>query len=155
MTKTNVYKECCFIRKQIESCKANGYFLNFPSGYCALCSIWVYDYLLYKGLDSIQIRQKDNFITEYPHTWLYWNGLDIDITADQFDKIIKLPKVYVGNTNLLYHSFNNITTKERKFETEFILKNAFVDRTLEEGIKMLYCNITLDINLFYNLKPEA
>lgn len=153
--KMNIYEDCCFIRKQIENCKANGYFRDFPFGYCALSSIWLYDYLVNRGLRSIQIRQKDHFITKYPHTWVHWNNLDIDITADQFNKIIKLPKVYVGNTNLLYHSFDNTTTKELKFETEFILKNAFVDRTLEEGIKMLYCNIGLDINIFYNTKPEA
>lgn len=155
MKQEEIYNHCISIRREIEKCTKNGYFLGFPNGFCTLCSIWVYDYLSYKGLESIQIRQKDNFITEYPHSWLHWNDIDIDITADQFNKIIKLPKVYVGNTNLLYHSFDNITTKEQKFETEFILKNIFVDRTLEKGIEMLYNNLRLEINIFYKLKPEA
>lgn len=155
MTQEYIYKECCRIRKEIENCRDNGYFLDFPSGYCALCSIWVYDYLSYKGIESIQFWQKDKFVTEYPHTWLHWNDLDIDITADQFSKAIKLPKVYVGNINPLYHSFDNTTTKGMTFESEFIFKTIYVDRTLGEGVEMLYKNLGLDISVFNDIKPEG
>lgn len=145
---------CTSIRGKIEECRKEGFFQSFPNAFCALCSIWVYDFLSDIGLTQIEIRQKRHFIQNYPHTWLHWGKFDIDITADQFNEIKIFPPVYVGSTCNLYKGFDNCSTKNKLFPTEFILKNALVDNTLEKGIYSLYSRLGIDIALFYKLEPE-
>lgn len=151
MTQKDLFDYCTLIRRKIEECKKEKFFQSFPNAFCALCSIWVYDFLFDKELNQIEIRQKNQFIHNYPHTWVHWKKFDIDITADQFNKIKIFPPVYVGYTCNLYKNFDNCSTKKNLFLTEFILKNAFIDNTFEKGIYSLYSKLGINIDLFYKI----
>lgn len=148
MEKEAIYNIILNIRKEVERCQKNGYFKSFPNGFCALSSIWIYDILaLHRVSSNIEIRQKNLFYKNYPHTWVHCDSFDIDITADQF-KGKSLLKVYVGKNNTMYHDFNKLTSKEELFPTEFILKQM-CDSLLQEGVETLYKNLNIDVNLFY------
>lgn len=152
MRRETIYNIALNLRKEIEQCQEHGYFMSFPNGFCALSSIWIYDILSDKQSHIIEIRQKNSFFKNNPHTWVHCDGFDVDITPDQF-KGSNFPKVYVGSDNIMYHHFDEITSKEILFPTEFILKQM-CDNLLKEGIETLYKNLDIDANLFYKTKPE-
>lgn len=151
MKKETIYNIAWNIRKEVKQCQKRGYFTSFPNGFCALSSIWIYDILCRKS-HFVEIRQKTPFYRNYPHTWVHCDGFDVDITSDQF-KGNNFPKVYVGNDNAMYHHFDEVSSKEILFPTEFILKQM-CDNLLKEGVETLYTNLDIDVNLFYKIKPE-
>ena len=154
MKKEDLYNIAWCIRNEVEKCQEHGYFEFFPNAFCALSSIWIYDMLkLHKAQgEEIEIRQKRRFYNDFPHTWVHYNGFDIDITGDQFNDA-NLPKVYVGKHNKMYHQFDNITSKHVLFPTEFVTKLTYYKR-LDDSVETLYKNLNIDVKLFYKIEPE-
>ena len=85
-------------------------FGSFPSAYCADASLWLCDFLMNKGFNAslFRFRSKDPFIEEAGnHVWLHYQGIDIDITADQFNKKgYDFPQVIVADNNPLYFIYD-------------------------------------------------
>lgn len=80
------------------------YLLEFPRGWCGYVSRALGVYLLKSGYQGV------NYVLGYKggrsHAWLEFNGLIIDITADQFDDCNVI--VFVVKKSTYHENFSNI-----------------------------------------------
>jgi hypothetical protein len=109
---TVIYQHCKYLREMLNDCKTKykELFGTFPNAYCADTSLWLCDYLINKGFDSFlfRFRSKDPFIDEGGnHVWLNYLGIDIDITADQFNDVgYVFPQIIVSTNDIHYLSYD-------------------------------------------------
>jgi len=133
MEQIKLYECALYVRENIEYCKnINKGYSDFPYGYCAKASLWLYDYLYFNGYRDMEIRMKDPFICELGignHVWLFYKGYNLDITADQFNrKGYNFDSVYVSNDpNLYYDSYNEIVVREH------LINDFFASLMYEQG----------------------
>lgn len=96
------------LRQILDSCKKEypNLFGTFPNAYCADASLWLCDYLISKGYDSTQFlfRAKDPFSDGLGnHVWLHYMGVNLDVTADQFNSYgFNFSPVMVSDKNPYY-----------------------------------------------------
>lgn len=141
MEQKEIFKLALLVRSKIDECKEEGYFNDFPNGFCAISCIWLYKFLSHQGLTQIEIRQNDNFILGYPHTWLHWNNLDIDITSDQFSKAH--PKVYVKDASITYKK-ERLVLIDNLRSSEY-LKAIQNDNKFYDGVNALFNKLNIII----------
>lgn len=124
-----LYTICSEFREKLDNCvkKHPNLFKCFPHGYCSHICIWAYDYLVSKGFTGIEFRINDPFLENMDgsHTWLYWNGYNIDLSCDQFnafgenfDKVIieKIEYNIDGEIKRTRYTPLNVTKSSRQIQ---------------------------------------
>lgn len=147
-----LYNHCKSLRDLLEKCKNENkeLFNTFPNAYCADASLWLCDYLINKGLDSslFRFRSRDPFLNEGGnHVWLNYLGIDMDITADQFNKKgYNFPQVIVTDNNPLYYIYDNNRCKKEYSSHSYSPLCCLYERW-DERYKIVYDKMGLKFDL--------
>ena len=111
----NIFDQCVIAHPDL--------FKSFPKGFCNHVSIWTYDYLYSLGYKNINFCASDNFLfsnKHYCHIWLNYQGIDIDLTCDQYNSTeSKYDSVIVSATNVLYKDVLYRPSRQEQVELEY------------------------------------
>lgn len=155
LMKNILFNHCLHVRNMIElSMKENeNLFKGFPNGYCNLTSIWLHDYLYFKGYKDIQFRSRDPFTEsiEGNHVWLRVGKFNLDITCDQFNSNDNsFPRVTVASDeeSSLYLAPFEISNRTGQIMLEYSLRLAYYPN-MEKERDIIYkkMNINFQIKL--------
>ena len=150
--KNRLFCYCKELREILDNCKKNNpeLFGSFPNAYCADASLWLCDYLISQGFDSclFRFRSKDPFLEEGGnHVWLNYSGIDIDITADQFNKHgYNFPQVIVSDNNIRYSTYDEDWCKKEYSAHSYSLLCCLYERW-GERYDIVYSKMGLKFDL--------
>lgn len=140
------------LRELLNNCKEcyPSLFGTFPNAYCADASLWLCDYLISKGFDSstFSFRSKDPFIKEGGnHIWLNYQGIDIDITADQFNKKgYNFSQVIVSEKNQNYLLYDDNWLK-KDYSAHSYSPICFINEQWNKKYDIIYEKMELKFDL--------
>ena len=111
------------------SSHAEAVFSGFPNGCCEESSILLAAYMSDKGFRGARKMSIGNTGTEISaHIWLDYEGLYIDITADQFNNFgFNNPSVIISSQDVFLNSLNGIKGEIADFR-------ICLEQTKDEGL---------------------
>ena len=150
--KKRLYNYCLELRGILNNCIVNypQLFDKFPNAYCADASLWLCDYLISKGFErsDFEFRSRDPFVEgSGNHVWLNYKGIDIDITADQFNtEGYNFPQVIVTDNNNYYFIFDENRSK-KEYSAHSYYPLCFIDDHWDEKYDIIYNLMGIEFDL--------
>lgn len=130
---------CLFVRSSIEICQKQNptILIDFPHGFCNMASIWLYDYLTSKGYTDITFRMRDPFLKNFDgnHVWLHWKSYDMDITADQFNRLGEnFSSCIVSDNDEHYKEYDKEVDYHESYNCDYVPANKYTWQAVERKV---------------------